>query len=172
MTPGPGLVGATETSGHRASTARAASASSTVIRIRSVVPRRVPGGPSATRRPRAITPTRSHIASTSARRWLEMKIVVPPSASRRRSSRISRIPDGSSPFVGSSSVSSSGSPTKASAIPSRWRIPWLYCFTRLPAASVNPTVCNTSSIRPSRARTSVRSLPARANASRLRRPER
>ena len=80
MIAGPAPPAATNETVQPLGTARALP-SSTVIRTRSVVPRRVPGGPSP-RCPRAITPTRSHVASTSAKRWLEMKIVVPPSASR------------------------------------------------------------------------------------------
>ena len=55
-------------------------------------------------------------------------------------------------------------------MPSRWRIPWLYAFTRLSAASVSPTRARTSSTRPSRARVSAPDPPARAKYSRLRRP--
>ena len=39
------------------------------------------------------------------------------------SSRISIIPCGSRPFTGSSSTKRSGSPARATAMPSRWRIP-------------------------------------------------
>jgi hypothetical protein len=61
--------------------------------------------------------------------------------------RMSRMPPGSSPLVGSSSTRSSGAPSSASAMPSRCRIPWLYFLTRFAPASVRSTVRSTSSIR-------------------------
>ena len=68
-TPEPSpLTEAIETPGVRSRIARAAPTSSTSMRTLSAAPRSVPGGPSATIRPWAITPTRSHIASTSASR--------------------------------------------------------------------------------------------------------
>ena len=53
--------------------------------------------------------TRLQSSSTSARMWLESRIVIPSPASRFTSSRMSRMPAGSSPVVGSSSSSSFGS---------------------------------------------------------------
>ena len=61
-----------------------------------------------TSRPRSSTPTRVHICSTSASRWLDRNTVVPAACSCRISSRISRMPCGSRPFVGSSRTSNSG----------------------------------------------------------------
>src|SRR4051794_33329370 len=53
------------------------------------------------------------MASTSTSRWLETNTVVPSSANRRSNRRMSRIPWGSSPFVGSSRTSTSGLPSSA-----------------------------------------------------------
>ena len=64
------------------------------------------------------------IFSTSESRWLETKTARPCSpASRRTSSRISRMPAGSRPFVGSSRMSTAGSERRACAMPTRWRMP-------------------------------------------------
>ena len=62
-------------------------------------------------------PTRVHICSISASRWLERKIVVPARFSPSSSSRMSRMPCGSSPLVGSSSTSSGGRRISAAAEP-------------------------------------------------------
>ena len=62
----------------------------------------------STSRPRSSTPTRVHSCSTSASRWLERKTVVPARLSSSSSSRISWMPCGSRPLVGSSSTSSRG----------------------------------------------------------------
>jgi hypothetical protein len=70
-----------------------------------------------------MTPTRVHSCSTSDSWWLERKIVVPSELSFSSSSRISWIPCGSRPFVGSSSTSSRGRRTSAAASPSRCRMP-------------------------------------------------
>lgn len=67
---------------------------------------------------------RSHTCSNSASTCEETNTVRPPSASSPISSRISRMPAGSSPFVGSSRMSKAGSPSNAAAIPSRCFIPW------------------------------------------------
>ena len=55
--------------------------------------------------------------------WLESRIVMPSEASRFTSSRMSRMPAGSSPVVGSSSSSSFGSRRSDAAMPSLCRIP-------------------------------------------------
>ena len=52
--------------------------------------------------------TRLQSSSTSDIRWLDSITVRPSSASRRTSSRMSRMPAGSRPVVGSSSTSSFG----------------------------------------------------------------
>ena len=54
----------------------------------------------------------SAMTSTSERMWLETKIVRPPSARCRSRSRSQRTPAGSSPFAGSSRMSTSGSPSR------------------------------------------------------------
>src|SRR5579884_2539583 len=59
--------------------------------------------------------TLSHSSSTSARMWLESRIVIPCAARRLTRSRMSRIPAGSRPVVGSSSRSSFGSRSSAAA---------------------------------------------------------
>ena len=76
-----------------------------------------------TSRPRSRTPTVVHICSISASRWLDRKIVVPAAFSASSSVRISLMPCGSSPFVGSSSTSSRGRRISAAPSPSRWRMP-------------------------------------------------
>src|SRR5690606_6376672 len=77
-------------------------------------------GSSATTRPRDRMMIRSHSASTSARMCDEkISVWLPP-----RFLSIARIPWtwlGSSPTVGSSSTTSGGEPSSASAIPTRWR---------------------------------------------------
>ena len=91
-----------------------------------------------------------------------------PSATNSRiSRRISRMPAGSSPFSGSSRISSSGSPSRQRATPSRWRIPIEYVFTRSPARALSPTRRSAASMRPNA------SAPrAAANTSRFSRPVR
>src|SRR3954453_11429611 len=79
--------------------------------------------PSNASRPRRMIATCRQISSTSSMLWLDSKIVIPPSASRRTSARISRIPAGSSPLVGSSSTSRRGERINAAAPPSRCTIP-------------------------------------------------
>jgi len=50
-------------------------------------------------------------------------MVRPSSASERIRSRTHRTPSGSRPFTGSSKISTSGSPSSAPAMPSRWLMP-------------------------------------------------
>ena len=71
-------------------------------------PRARPCVACTTNLPRWMITTSSTICSTSARTWLEMKIVRPSAARERRSSRSQRIPCGSSPFAGSSSTRTRG----------------------------------------------------------------
>src|SRR3954453_5736760 len=59
-------------------------------------------------RPLRMIATRLQSSSTSARMWLERRIVIPSPARRFTSSRMSRIPAGSSPVVGSPSSRSCG----------------------------------------------------------------
>ena len=92
----------------------------------------------------------------------------PRSAKSFSRPRIQRIPSGSSPLAGSSRISTSGSPIRALAIPSRWRIPSEYWRTRFFAADLS------SPTSPSRSSTRVSSTPIVwaeiASASRPRRP--
>ena len=67
--------------------------------------------------------TRSHSSCTSGSWWLESSTVMPSSASRRISARMSRIPAGSRPVAGSSRISRRGRRSSAAAIPRRWRMP-------------------------------------------------
>ena len=84
---------------------------------------------------------------SSLKMWLEIRIVMPRSRFRRkRSSRISTMPCGSSPLVGSSRMMKSGLLTSAIAMPSRWRMPSEKLRAVLLPVSLNPTKCNTSSI--------------------------
>ncbi len=78
---------------------------------------------SAMRRPSARTTTSSTVWATSVSRWLETSTVLPSLASDRSRPRIQRMPSGSSPFSGSSRMSTPGSPSRAPARLSRWRMP-------------------------------------------------
>src|SRR6266511_2858630 len=77
----------------------------------------------ATSRPRLMITTESTVCAISARTWLETNTVPPRVAYARRKSRSQRMPCGSRPFAGSSRSSTSGSPRRACASASRWRIP-------------------------------------------------
>ena len=91
-----------------------------------------------TSRPRSRTPTRVHSCSISASRWLDRKMVVPPGLSASSSSRISWMPCGSRPLVGSSRMSSRGRRISAAARPSRWRMPERVRPGRPPVGRVEP----------------------------------
>jgi hypothetical protein len=67
--------------------------------------------------------TSSTDCATSASRWLETSTARPLAACSRSSRRIQLMPGGSRPLVGSSRISTSGSPSSAAAIASRWRMP-------------------------------------------------
>src|SRR5207248_3837563 len=101
--------------------------SSGVARMRSALPplraRSSSTVPSATSWPFAITPTRSQVSSTSLSRWLDSRTVRPPCFSSLISARISIVPCGSSPLVGSSRIRRSGAFKSAAATPSRCFIP-------------------------------------------------
>jgi hypothetical protein len=79
--------------------------------------------PAYTSSPNRITTRLSAITWSSPRRCEETTTVRPPAANDFSSSRISTMPAGSSPFIGSSSTSNSGSGSNAAAIPSRCFIP-------------------------------------------------
>ena len=79
--------------------------------------------------PRSTMATASQVRSTSSSRW-DDRTTVRPSATRDRIiSRISSMPAGSSPFIGSSRMSSWGSPSRQAATPRRWRMPIEYLDT-------------------------------------------
>ena len=73
--------------------------------------------------PVRITPTCEQICSTSASRCEDTNTVIPSAATDRISARTSRVPCGSRPFVGSSSITSSLGCSSAAAIASRCFIP-------------------------------------------------
>ena len=78
------------------------------------------------RRPCSITTSQSQTCSTSLRRCEDTSTVRSADERSPISWRISRMPIGSRPFVGSSRTSSSGSPRRAPAIPSRCFMPIEY----------------------------------------------
>ena len=77
---------------------------------------------------------RVQVRSTSSSRCEESITVRPSPTSERIIARISCIPAGSSPFIGSSRISSSGSPSRHAATPRRWRMPIEYETTLSSAA--------------------------------------
>ena len=91
--------------------------------------------------------TSSTVCSTSWSRWLETRIVLPSWLRWRRKPRSQRMPSGSRPLEGSSSTSTWGSPSRAAARPSRWRMPMLYSPARLRAAAGMPVSSSSSSTR-------------------------
>ena len=60
---------------------------------------------------------------------------------------MSCMPAGSSPFIGSSRISSSGSPSRQAATPSRWRMPIEYMDTLSSARCKMPTRSSDGPIR-------------------------
>src|SRR5712692_4569984 len=97
--------------------------------------------------PPRITPTRSQICSTSGSRWLESSTVRLPWPMSLMSLRISAMPCGSSPLVGSSRMSSSGSFSSAAATPSRCFMPVEQVPNLRPARAMSSTMSSTSSTR-------------------------
>ncbi len=91
--------------------------------------------------------TRLHTCWTSWRKWLEMKMVLPSSARRWISWRISNWPAGSSPLVGSSKSTNSGSAIRAAPMPSRCFIPIEYLRKASFAWARSSTISSTSSTR-------------------------
>ena len=86
-------------------------------------------GPCRMTLPRSTMATASQVRSTSSSRW-DDRTTVRPSATRDWIiSRISSMPAGSSPFIGSSRMSSCGSPRRQAATPRRWRMPIEYLDT-------------------------------------------
>src|SRR6185295_9345480 len=80
--------------------------------------------PDATSRPFARMATRLQSASASLSTWELKKTVQPRSRNRRMSARTSRRPSGSSPDIGSSKITSSGSLMIACAMPTRCSMPF------------------------------------------------
>ena len=110
--------------------------------------------------------TSSTVCSTSWRRWLDTRIVLPWELRWRRKPRSQRMPSGSRPLDGSSRTRTLGSPRRAAARPSRWRMPMLYSPARLRAAAGMPVSSSSSSTRasgtePASARTRRWSRPLR-----------
>ena len=108
------------------------SASSVTRRLTTGAPISRSGGPIATTRPRSRMATRPQLRSTSPSRWLLSTTVLPRSAASRTIARTSSRPSGSSAEVGSSRMTSSGSPSSATARPRRCCMP----FEKSPTRSV------------------------------------
>ena len=105
-------------------------------------------GPCRMTLPRSTMATASQVRSTSSSRC-EDSTTVRPSATRERiMSRISSMPPGSRPFIGSSRISSCGSPRRQAATPSRWRMPMEYFDTLSLALCRMPTRSSAGSMRP------------------------
>ena len=112
-------------------------------------------GPDSATRPRCSTATWSHRSWISCRLWLHSTTVRSPRI-ERISSRVWRAFSGSSPAVGSSRKSSSGSPMSAWARAARLRMPWLSARGSRAAASPSRTA---SSARAAALRASPRPRP-------------
>ena len=78
---------------------------------------------SAIRRPRPMTIRRSAVWAISLIRWLETRTVRPSAARARMNCRIQAMPSVSRPLTGSSNISTGGSPSSATAMPSRCFMP-------------------------------------------------
>src|SRR3984957_14179771 len=102
---------------------------------------------SAISRPLPITSRWSAVRAISLIRWLETSTVRPSAASARRSVLTQWMPSGSRPLIGSSKMSTAGSPSSAEAMPSRWLMPSEKPFTRRRATPSRPTRASTSSPR-------------------------
>ena len=102
---------------------------------------------SARIRPRPMTTRWSAVSAISDIRWLETNTVRPSAARSRARVRTQRMPSGSSPLTGSSRTTTGGSPSSATAMPSRWPMPSENLPTRLPATASRPTRSSTSSTR-------------------------
>jgi hypothetical protein len=105
-------------------------------------------GPCVTTLPRSTIAAASQVFSTSSSRCEEMNTVRPSCSTIARIIwRNSWMPPGSSPLVGSSRISSSGSASRQRATPSRWRMPIEYFPTRSSPRAVRPTRASAGSIR-------------------------
>ena len=104
-------------------------------------------GPWRTTAPRSTMATASQVRSTSSRRCEDNTTVRPSATSERIISRMSCMPAGSSPFMGSSRISSWGSPIRQAATPRRWRIPIEYFDTLSSARPKMPTRSRAGPIR-------------------------
>ena len=97
--------------------------------------------------PLPITIRWSAVFSISDIRWLDTKTVRPSAASAFIRFLIHKMPSGSSPFTGSSNMSTCGSPSMVAAMPSRWLMPSEKPLDRLRATSDSPTRSSTSPTR-------------------------
>ena len=104
-------------------------------------------GPWRITRPWSTIATASQVRSTSSSRCEDSTTVRPSSARLAIMARISCMPAGSSPFIGSSRMSSSGSASRHAATPRRWRMPIEYVATLSPARSARPTLASDGAIR-------------------------
>src|SRR5579872_2667696 len=107
-------------------------------------------GPCLTTLPRSTMATASQVRSTSSSRCEERTTVRPSATSAESMDLMSCMPAGSRPFMGSSRMSSSGSPSRQAATPRRWRIPIEYLATLSDARWVMPTRSSEASMRSDR----------------------
>ena len=98
--------------------------------------------------PRSTMATASQVRSTSSRRCDDSTTVRPSDTSDVIMSRMSSMPAGSRPFMGSSRMSSWGSPSRQAATPSRWRMPMEYFDTLSSARCRMPTRSRAGAMRP------------------------
>ena len=98
--------------------------------------------------PRSTMATASQVRSTSSSRCDDSTTVRPSATRDRIMSRMSSMPAGSRPFIGSSRISSSGSPRRQAATPRRWRMPMEYFDTLSSARCRMPTRSSEGSMRP------------------------
>ena len=105
-------------------------------------------GPCRITLPRSTMATASQVRSTSSRRCDDSTTVRPSDTRDLIMSRMSSMPAGSRPFIGSSRISSWGSPSRQAATPSRWRMPMEYFDTLSSARCRMPTRSSAGSMRP------------------------
>ncbi len=103
--------------------------------------------PCATIRPCCMMAIRSHIASATSSVCVLMSRVPPRSTNRRNRSLRSRAPLGSSPTIGSSTTITAGRCTRALAMRSFCRMPWLYDSVSSSFQGVSSNSSSSSSIR-------------------------
>ena len=113
------------------------------------------GVPEATTSPPAMTTIWSHRAATSCIMWLEKRMHLPSSRSRRSSALMARVLITSSPRVGSSSSRLAGRCTMARASPTFSRSPWEKPWARRSAIAPISRAATRSSMAASSAAPSI-----------------